>query len=96
MTDFEMGFLGLTFLLTLTNSVHLIAKARVAAIEKEILLAKAKVVAEAQSGLDFVNKRLASVEALLSKPASLAASQASSPTSSPSQSAESAVSQPVA
>ncbi len=92
MTYFEMGFLGLTFLLTMLNSFHLLSKERIAMIEKEVLAAKAKLVLDAQEVAKALESRVAFLE---SKLTSSEVSPTSSGTSLPAPPTESASSPPV-
>ncbi len=96
MTIFEMCILGLTFLLSMANSVHLLTKARVALIEKDLLVLRAKVVTDAQAAYASSEARLAVLERILARPVTSAASQVSSSSSSQSQQAAPSSSQPVA
>lgn len=95
MTDFELWLLGLTFFLTLVNSLHILIKYRADVIDKEILDLKKKAVTEYSYALNDMRSKLAQLEASYFKQASSAVYPTSCLTNVSIQPKESVVSPPV-
>lgn len=93
MTNFEYAFIGLTFLLSLVNSIHLISKARIASIEGEIIAARAKVVADGQAFASLVSSRILALEQAI-RPATSAASSSACSTTAAAQTVTAPVASP--